>query len=74
MKSITFNTAKEQKQAIRTGFNYTPQFDASDIVSINGRELTKSGLVITNKNVNIYVSATQSLFHFSAPFTLTIKN
>ena len=73
MKTITFNTAKELKQATRTGWNYTPQFNVSSIASINGYELTKLGLDITNTNVTTY-SPSKGTIHFSAPFILTLKN
>jgi len=74
MKTITFNTAKELKQATRTGFNYTPQFDASDIVSINGYNLKSLNLEITNKHLSIYDVSIQNVISFSSPFILTINN
>ena len=74
MKSITFTTAKKLKQATRTGFNYTPKFDASAILTINGYNLRSLNLEITNKHVSIYDVSIQNLISFSSPFILTIKN
>jgi len=72
MKSITFTTAKELKQATRTGINYTPQFDVSDILTINGYKLNSLNLEITNKHVSIYDVSKQNIIFFNSPFILEI--
>jgi len=72
MKSITFTSAKELKQVTRTGINYTPKFDVSDILTINGYKLNSLNLDITNKHVSIYDVSIQNLISFSSPFTLEI--
>lgn len=72
MKTITFNTAKELKQATRTGINYTPQFDASAISTINGYKLKSLNLEITNKHISIYDVSIQNVISFSSSFTLEI--
>lgn len=72
MKLITFTTAKELKQATRTGFNYTPKFDVSQILTINGYKLKSLNLEITNKHVSIYDVPKQNIIFFNSPFTLEI--
>ena len=74
MKSITFTTAKKLKQVTKTGINYTPKFDASDISTINGYKLKTLNLDITNQHISIYDVSKQNIISFTSPFILTINN
>jgi len=74
MKSITFTTAKKLKQVTKTGINYTPKFDVSDISTINGYKLKTLNLDITNQHISIYDVSKQNIISFTSPFILTINN
>ena len=72
MTTITFNTAKELKQATRIGFGYTPQFSLLNVSKVNGLELT-IGLDVTNTSVSTY-NSDKGTMQFAAPYTLTLNN
>ena len=74
MTIINFKTAKELKQAVKTGFGFTtPKFTESEIKSINGIEFGSLSPDVTNSCVRYYNVDKQDTFIISAPYTIILK-
>ena len=74
MKAISFKTAKELKKATRTGFGFSkPEFEISEIESINGYVFGVLSPDITQKGVSVYDVENQDSVHLYPPYSVKLK-
>ena len=74
MKAISFKTAKELKKATRTGLGFSrPNFEVSEIESINGYVLGVLSPDITQKGVSVYDVENQDSVHLYPPYNVKLK-